>query len=267
MANFQVQYYSSALHRKTTFLAAIPNDIRTDIPRTLNAHQKRPTKALFILHGYTGMMESWVSEELMNHYNVAVFSANAENSFYLDAEATGHQYETMLAIELVDYVRKTFGLAMHPEGTYIAGISMGGFGAVHTGLAHPDRFGKIAGLSSALIVHQIAGMRPGDMSDGVLANYAYYAGCFGDLETVETRDTNPEVLVRKLKEKGEKIPEIYLCCGSEDFLIEPNRAFHRFLTEEGVPHEYHESKGIHDGVFWAEYEPKALAWMFRDEAE
>ncbi|MBQ8073368.1 MAG: esterase [Clostridia bacterium] len=267
MANFQVQYYSSALHRKTTFLAAIPNDIRTDIPRTLNAHQKRPTKALFILHGYTGMMENWVSEELMNHYNVAVFSANAENSFYLDAEATGHQYETMLAIELVDYVRKTFGLAMRPEGTYIAGISMGGFGAVHTGLAHPDRFGKIAGLSSALIVHQIAGMRPGDMSDGVLANYAYYAGCFGDLETVETRDTNPEVLVRKLKEKGEKIPEIYLCCGSEDFLIEPNRAFHRFLTEEGVPHEYHESKGIHDGVFWAEYEPKALAWMFRDEAE
>lgn len=267
MANFQVQYYSSALHRKTTFLASIPNDIRTDIPRTLNAHQKRPTKALFILHGYTGMMENWVSEELMDYYNVAVFSANAENSFYLDAEATGHQYETMLAIELVDYVRKTFGLAMRAEDTYIAGISMGGFGAVHTGLAHPDRFSKIAGLSSALIVHQIAGMRPGESTDGVLANYAYYAGCFGDLATVETRDTNPEVLVRKLKEKGEKIPEIYLCCGSEDFLIEPNRAFHRFLTEQGVPHEYHESRGIHDGIFWAEYEPKALAWMFRDEAE
>ncbi len=267
MANFQVQYFSQALARKTTFLASIPNDVRTDIPRTLNAHQKRPMKALFILHGYTGMAENWVSEAMLEHYNVAVFSANAENSFYLDAEATGHKYETMLAIELVDYVRKTFGLALKPEDTYIAGISMGGFGAIHTGLAHPDRFSKIAGLSSALIVHQIAGMTPGETTDKVMANYAYYAGCFGDLDTVETRDTNPEVLVRKLKAEGKKIPEIFLCCGTEDFLIEPNRAFHRFLTEEGVPHEFHESKGIHDGVFWAEYEPKALAWMFADEGK
>ena len=267
MANFQIQYYSQALARKTVFQASIPNDIRTDIPRELNAHQKRPMKSLFILHGYTGMAENWVSEELMEHYNVAVFSATAENSFYLDAEATGHQYETMLAIELVDYIRKTFGLAMKPEDTYIAGISMGGFGAIHTGLAHPDRFSKIAGLSSALIVHQIAGKTRADDNQLGLGNYAYYVGCFGDLNTVETRDTNPEVLIRKMKAAGTKIPEIYLCCGTEDFLIEPNRAFHRFLTDEKVPHEYHESKGIHDGVFWSEYEPKVLAWLFGDEKE
>ena len=267
MANFQIQYFSPALARKTIFFASIPNDPQGDGPRTLNVHQKRPTKALFILHGYTGMAENWVPEWMMQHYNVAVFSASAENSFYLDAEATGHKYETMLAIELVDYVRKTFGLAMKPEDTYIAGISMGGFGAIHTGLAHPDRFSKIAGLSAALIVHQIAGMNPGEESKDVLANYAYYAGCFGDLQTVAERDTNPEVLVRKLKAEGRKIPEIYMCCGSEDFLIEPNRGFHRFLEAEGVGHEYHESRGIHDGVFWAEYEPKVMEWLFRDEAE
>ncbi len=267
MAYFQIQYYSQALCRKTIFQAAIPNDVRTDIPRTLNAHQKRPTKTLFILHGYTGMAENWVSEEMMERYNVAVISASAENSFYLDAEATGHQYETMLAIELVDYVRKTFGLAMRAEDTYIAGISMGGFGALHTALAHPDRFSRAAGLSSALIVHQIAGLtRENDRHDG-LGNFAYYEGCFGDLATVAERDANPEVLVRKLKAEGKKIPAIYLCCGTEDFLIEPNREFHRFLTAEGVDHEYYESPGIHDGVFWAEYEPRVLAWLFRDEEE
>ena len=265
MANFQIQYYSNALARKTTFIGSIPNDFTAVSP---NVHQRRPMKTLFILHGYTGSAENWVPEELMQHYNVAVFSAVAENSFYLDAEATGHKYETMLAIELVDYIRKTFGLAMKPEDTYIAGISMGGFGAIHTGLAHPDRFSKIAGLSSALIVHQIAGMtRADDGRADVLGNYAYYHGCFGDLSTVETRETNPEVLVRKLKTAGIQIPKLYLCCGSEDFLIEPNRTFHRFLTEEGVRHEYHESRGIHDGVFWAEYEPKVLEWLFQDENE
>ena len=267
MANFQVTYFSQALARKTSFLASIPNDMRVELLPSLNVHQKRPTKALFILHGYTGMAENWVPEWMMEQYNVAVFSASAENSFYLDAEATGHKYETMLAIELVDYVRKTFSLALRPEDTYIAGISMGGFGAIHTGLAHPDRFSKIAGLSSALIVNQIAGMKPGEEGKSVLANYAYYAGCFGDLDTVAERDANPEVLVKKLKAEGKKIPEIYMCCGSEDFLIEPNREFHRFLTDEGVAHEYHESPGIHDGVFWAEYEPKVMEWLFRDEAE
>ena len=267
MAHFQIQYYSSALARKTVFQADIPNDYTPDPSRPLNAHQKRPMKTLFILHGYTGMAENWVPEWMMQHYNVAVFSASAENSFYLDAEATGHQYETMLAIELVDYVRKTFGLALKPEDTYIAGISMGGYGAVHTGLAHPDRFGRIAGLSSALIVHQIAGMTRENDRAGVLANYAYYAGCFGDLDTVESRDTNPEVLIRKLKAAGTPIPKLYLCCGSEDFLIEPNRAFHRFLTEEGVAHEYHESPGAHDGKFWDEYEPRVMEWLFREEKE
>ena len=265
MAHFTVKYYSDALHRYTTFQAWIPNDMRTDIPREMTPALRRPTKTLFALHGYTGMSENWLTDEMMEKYNVAVISATAENSFYLDAEATGHQYETMLALELVDYVRKTFGLALRPEDTYIAGISMGGFGAVHTGLAHPDRFGKIGMLSAAMIVHDIAGFTRAQDGQGLLGNYAYYWGCFGDLDTVAERDTNPEVLIRKLKVAGTPIPPIYQCVGTEDFLLRQNRQFHDFLSAEGVEHEYHESAGGHDGVFWGEYVPKMLAWMFREE--
>ena len=131
---------------------------------------------------------------------------------------------------------------------------------IHTGLAHPDRFGKIGAMSSALIIHQIAKMTP--EIDNPVANYYYYHECFGDLDTVEERDCNPEVLVKKLKSQGVPFPELYLCCGTEDFLIEPNRAFHRFLEDEHVPHEYHESPGQHDMVFWQEYARKIVAWMF-----
>ena len=66
----------------------------------------------------------------------------------------------------------------------------------------------------------------------------------------------------RLKAAGAKLPEIYLCCGTEDFLIENNRGLHRFLEAEGVPHEYRESKGIHDMVFWHEYIAKIVEWMF-----
>ena len=117
---------------------------------------------------------------------------------------------------------RTFGLQISAENTGIMGLSMGGFGAIHTALAYPDRFGKIGAMSSALIVHEVAG-----------------------------------ILARKAK-----MPEIYMCCGTEDGLLETNRVFDRFLTSRGVDHIYLETKGFHDMDFWNEYTLKIIPWMF-----
>ena len=260
MAKFLVEFYSDSLRRSTTFQVLIPNDSPAGASRKETAYSRRPMKTLFLLHGYTGKSGNWVPEDLPGKYNFAVVMPSAENSFYLDGPATGHAFDRFVGVELVDYVRKTFGLARSPEDTYIAGMSMGGFGAVHLAMAHPDRFGKAGALSSALIVHEIARLKPGESN--AVANYEYYRSCFGDLETAETRDVNPEVLIRRLRDAGAKIPDLYLCCGTEDFLIEPNRAFHRFLLEEKIPHEYFESPGEHNMVFWSEYIVKIVRWMF-----
>ncbi len=260
MARLHIEYYSHALRRETSFEMMIPNDPRPEIPWEQNSGSSRPLSTLFLLHGYTGKAGNWVPDGLPEKYHFAIVMPTAENSFYLNGEATGTAYQTMVGEELVDYVRKTFRLACGPEDTCIAGLSMGGFGALHTGLAYPDRFGKIGALSSALIHHEVAQMQPG--SGNEIANYAYYRACFGDPATLLERDVNPEVLARRLKAAGAKIPDIYMCCGTEDFLIENNRQMHRFLEAEGIPHEYHESKGIHDMVFWHEYIAKIVAWMF-----
>lgn len=119
---------------------------------------------------------------------------------------------------------------------------------MHTAFAYPETFGKCVCLSSALIVHGIAHMKPEDKNP--VANYEYYRECFGDLETVEEREVNPEVLALKLKESGAKIPGIYMACGTEDFLLEPNRAMDKFLTENEISHIYVEDKGNHDMDFW-----------------
>lgn len=260
MAKFLVEFRSDSLRRSTTFQVLIPNDLPAGARREETAYGRRPMKTLFLLHGYTGKSGNWVPEELPGKYNFAIVMPTAENSFYLDGPATGRAFDRFVGVELVDYVRKTFGLARTPEDTYIAGMSMGGFGALHLALAHPDRFGKAGALSSALIVHEIARLKPGESN--AVANYEYYRSCFGDPETAETRDVNPEVLIRRLRDAGEKIPDLYLCCGTEDFLIEPNRAFHRFLLEEKVPHKYFESPGEHNMVFWSEYIVKIVDWMF-----
>ena len=256
MAYFRIEYFSNALHRSTSFEMLVPNDYRTDIPVEI---PDKPMGTLFLLHGYTGKAGNWVPEELAARYNFAIVMPTAENSFYLNGLSTGHAFQTLVGEEMVDYVRRTFGLARNRENTCIAGMSMGGFGALHTALAYPDTFGKLAGLSSALIVHGIAHMKPGE--DNGLGNYEYYRECFGDLETAERRDVNPEMLALKRKAEG-KLPEIFLACGTEDFLLENNRQMHKFLLDEKIPHQYYESKGGHDMVFWNEYIVKAVQWMF-----
>lgn len=255
MAYIDVKYYSKALNRNVHFNIFIPNDDPAEL--------KGKMRTLFLLHGYTGDAYNWVPEHLCKKYNFAVVTPNGENSFWLDGLSTGHKYCTFVGEELVGYVRRTFGLAMDADETCIMGLSMGGFGALHTALVYPDNFGRTAGMSSALIVHGIAHMKPGE--DNGVANYDYYHECFGDLETVEESDSNPEVLVKRLKEEGKRIPKIFMCCGTEDFLIENNREFHRYLDSIEVPHVYLESSGAHDMDFWNVYTVKFIEMMFGDD--
>lgn len=256
MAHIKVRYYSECLVRDVEFGLYIPNDIRGEEER----RKISSMKTLILLHGYTGCGDNWMPQDVSDKYNFAVVTPNGENSFWLDGLSTGHRFASFLGGELIGYLRDTFGLARTPDDTYIMGLSMGGFGALHTAFAYPDVYGKTAALSSALIVHNIAGMKPG--ATDAVANAEYYRECFGDLDKVEESRNNPEVLVKELKDGGKKIPEILMACGTEDFLIEENRAFHRFLEGIGVEHTYVESEGIHDMKFWSEYARKFGEKMF-----
>ncbi len=260
MAYFQISAFANALCRQTTFDMFIPNDVRNDNPR----NEDEPMRTLFLLHGYTERSGNWVPEELAEKYNLAIVMPNAENSFYQDGEETGRKFSTYIGIELVDYVRKTFGLAKSSADTFIMGLSMGGYGALSLGMRYPDRFGKIAALSSALIQHELDGMKPGQQTK--VANYEYYRLCFGDLDQFIHTEKNPEVQAKTLIQKGGKKPEIFLCCGTEDFLIEPNRAFDAYLTAVGYAHVYREEHGGHNMAFWSRMVPPALCWMLgKDE--
>ena len=260
MADLTVRFFSDALKRDVSFLMEIPNDIRTDYPRNDLKRTDSPMKTLFLLHGYNGAAHNWIPGNLAEQYNFAIVIPSGENSFWLDGPATGRQFATFVGEELVEYVRKTFHLAMTKEDTYLMGYSMGGFGALHTAFAYPETFGKTAALSSALIHNEVAKMKEGEGNE--VANYDYYRMCFGDPAKLAESDNNPEYLLKKQLAAGKKIPEIFMACGTEDFLLEPNRAFHKFLEEQKVEHVYMESKGIHDMKFWQEYAEKFIPMMF-----
>lgn len=261
MASLTIELYSNCLNRHTSFKMVIPTDVhKGDFPpRPKNPRMERPMKTLFLLHGYTGKGDNWVPDYLAEKYNFAIVCPTGENSFWLNGLSSGHAFQSFVGEELVEFVRNTFGLAKNREDTYIMGMSMGGFGALHTALAYPDVFSKTAPLSSAFIHHEVAGMQPGQ--GNAVANYDYYRECFGEPSKLLESENNPEVLVKKILAEGKPMPEIFMAVGTEDFLLEPNRAMHKFLEEQKVPHTYLEWAGNHDMKFWSECVQKFIPLM------
>ncbi|PXV86834.1 S-formylglutathione hydrolase FrmB [Lachnotalea glycerini] len=262
MALLQVNYFSEALKKITTFHIFLPNDVQPIMIQG-NKHYEREIKTLYLLHGFSGGTIDWMlgssAQDMAIKYNIAIVMPSGDNSFYLDAKATGKAYGRFVGEELVSYVSKTFGLSEKKEDLYIGGLSMGGFGAIHTGFLYHDTFHKIFALSSALIIHNIKD-KTKEYED-IIANYEYYTLTFGDLSKLEQSENNPEYLVKKLKKENKQLPSLFMACGTEDFLLQENRRFHKFLVDENVDVVYQESPGIHDWKFWNEYLEPAIVWM------
>ena len=119
MARIEVEYFSNALVRPVSFRVVLPNDFRAGLPGTQrpeNPHLNRPMKTIFNLPGFTGGAE-WGNEMMAMRYNTAIISVYGENAFYVDNLSPNGRYATFIGEEMVDYVRRTFGLAMTPEDT------------------------------------------------------------------------------------------------------------------------------------------------------
>ncbi|MBR6115235.1 MAG: alpha/beta fold hydrolase [Oscillospiraceae bacterium] len=253
MSIIQVKTRSVCMTKPMTFTLFLPNDVPPMMTEG-NPCYDRPTKTLVLLHGYTADSFEWLyystPDDLAVKYNLAVAVLDCDNAFYLDRPGTGNSMGRYIGEEIPRYLRQTFGLAKKREDTIIGGYSMGGFGALHTALAYPQTYGTAIALSSALIIHDIAGMSPDAPQEGVVADYAYYREVFGDLDKVTESENNPEVLVRKLLRSRKKMPRLLMACGTEDFLVESNRRFRRFLEDNNVPVDYMEAPGMHNFDFW-----------------
>lgn len=260
MAIIEVNFISKCLMRTVTFNAIIPVDKFG--PQAENAEQK-PLKTLYLLHGIFGNYTDWVNGTRIQAWaeanDLAVIMPSGENRFYLDDEKSGELYGEFIGKELVEFTRKLFPLSNKREDTFIAGLSMGGYGAIRNGLKYAENFGCVIGLSAAL-VHDT--WKDADNSAPIFTfRRNYYEAIFGEYDKVKGSDKDPKALLLKLKEEGRPVPKMYLCCGTEDGLVTANRDFRDFLNENGVDLTYVEGPGKHDWVFWDTYIKKVLDWL------
>ena len=265
MAVANIEYLSSALQRTVSFHLVLPND-SMDYHKKDSPHYERPMKTLMLLHGYFGSSSEWLYKseivELAARYNLCVILPSGENSFYTDGSASGRQYAKFIGEELLNYVQDTFNLSKKIEDTYIGGFSMGGFGALLTALQYNDTYSKAFTLSGALITESIENMEEGHQA---MANYDYYRLVFGDLKQVKQSRNHPLYLVEQIKEAGDKMPGLFVACGTEDWLIEGSRNLAKSLEELSVPVEYLEKKGGHDFGFWNQVIEPAIKWCLDEK--
>lgn len=265
MALLQVNMFSQTLKRTVPLQVVLPSDKVLSYGRTQK--ENGPYKTLYLLHGLLGNHMDWVSntniQRLAEDRNLAVVMPAGENSFYIDQPIPNNDFGEYTGRELVELTRRMFPLSHRREDTFIAGLSMGGFGAIRNGLKYYDTFGYIAVLSGAVQIFELPLDSPG-------RSLFQEDTCFGNLVDASLSDKNPRVAFQNLALKRESspslsFPEIYMACGSEDELCLVNRSLADFLKKGGAHVTYEEAPGGHNWTFWRSQIVKVLNWLPLDE--
>ena len=177
---------------------------------------------------------------------------NGERGFYTDAkDRPKAAFETNIVRDIVGFVDRTFQTIPTREGRVVAGLSMGGYGAVKLALKYPDLFCAAVSHSGAV---GFARRNFGADEWG-----REWTPVFGPAPAGGPDD--PFALAETIDRA--KLPALRVDCGVDDFLIEENRAFDALLTAHDIPHEYEEHPGAHTWEYWDAHVQDTLAFFKR----
>ncbi|MHC5268921.1 alpha/beta hydrolase [Enterococcus sp. LJL98] len=261
MSLVQVNFVSKKLFRSVTFQAIIPVE---KVESTADGQTKGRLKTLYLLHGALGNHLDYLSGTRIQRWaeekNLAVIMPAGENQFYVDKPEQREYYGRFVAEELVEFTRKMFPLSHKKEDTFIAGLSMGGYGALVNGLKYHETFSHIGAFSPAVFLKDLLSEDPSSAGSGVF-DRGFYENVFGGLKTIEGSDKDYYHLIDESLKNKRALPKIYLPIGTEDFLLDAVRDFHEFLKERAVAITYIEDQGGHEWDFWDTYLKKFLDWL------
>ena len=239
MARINIKFESKVLGKETGINVVVPEK-----------SYEGKYKCLFLLHGLGDDENSWLErsgiEKYAEKYGIIVVTPNAEQSFYSNMKK-GYDYYDYIAKELPQFIQSTFNVSEKREDNFVAGLSMGGYGALKVGLRECGRFAAVGSLSPC-----------GDMAK--LEGFDFFLEkVFGD-EIVVPEEDDILCLARKAEDDPLR-PKIYLGIGLEDFLYENDKSVRALFENSKFDFTYKESHGQHNWDFWDEYIQYVLEWM------
>jgi S-formylglutathione hydrolase FrmB len=227
--------YSPAMQKPVPCLVIRPDAYAEDLG---------PYTVVYLLHGWSGNQEGWLREapqllDMSDRYGMLIVCPDGGyDSWYFDSPVDSTvRYETFIARELVGYIDRFYNVKPLSSGRAITGLSMGGHGALWLAARHPEVFGAAGSMAGGLDIRKFP------------VNNWDIAGVLGDPKT-HWENWESGAVVNQIPLFQRNKQALIIDCGTEDFFLEANRSMHRQLQEAGVPHEYTERPGKHNGAYW-----------------
>lgn len=243
MGVIQGSLFSDALGMNISYTAILPEQVEGPYP------------TLYLLHGYSDDDHAWLYNTSLVRYastqKLAIFMPQVHLSFYANMKY-GNQYWDFINEEFPKKMDRIFNISDRTEERFVAGLSMGGYGAYKLALNAPENWRGAASLSGVV---DLVSLWKTDSSNDVRLSHI-----FGSLEELQESNNDLVYLLEKLAEKHKK-PAFFQSCGTEDFLYENNRGFHHKMENAGLDYTYIEEAGEHNWIFWDNQIQKVLTWI------
>ncbi len=254
MAFISLNYFSEALGMQTEVYVVIPqrsNAGEIGIGSTKGADKY---KCLYLLHGHSDDQTIWLRrtaiERYATDYGICVVMPCAGRSFYTDMKYA-MKYYTFVAKELPAMICEMFNVSDKREDNFLAGNSMGGYGALKIALTECHRFCAAAALSPVTDLKFLQQEGWQDLHNMI----------FGEDGAIPDESRLDWLLEQKRDDPNR--PRIFVGVGREDFLYGDSTALREKIEPmESYDFTYRESAGEHNWTFWDEYIRHALKWMF-----
>ena len=208
---------------------------------------------IYLLHGLFGSFENWTKNtnliDYAKNYKFLIVCPDANDSWYSDnPRLENHYFESYILKELIANVEERFSVKKDQKSRAIAGLSMGGYGALKFALRRPELFCFAASMSGAFLTNEFfedkTNAQWGELLPSILQVF--------DNDDLELRDKNDlfKIAERLAATEIDKLPFIYFDCGSEDSLLKVNVMFAELLEKLGIRHEFQIFGGGHDWDYW-----------------
>ena len=235
--------------RHTSKLLAREVSYRIILPADYKQSEKKRFAVIYLLHGRGGNFKDWTNLTKITRYSSAynfiiVMPDGGKESWYADnVNLPDDKYETYFIKELIPEIDGKYRTVPDRPNRIVAGLSMGGYGAIKFGLKYPEKFvlaGSFSGAMDAIVKTQ---------------NYKHLiksvADVFGEENSQARKDNDIFKIINEASaEKIKDFPFLFVDCGTEDHQFQSNRNFVALLTDKKVPHEYRQMPGIHNWAFW-----------------
>jgi putative tributyrin esterase len=246
MAFIQCDFFSTVLQLSVSMNVVLPQPIRESYP------------VLYLLHGLWDDHTSWTRYTLIERYaetyGLAVVMPEAGRSYYTDM-VSGYRYGEYMGEEVPEVAEEFFPLSTKREERFVAGHSMGGYGAFKLALERPERFAAAASLSGPLNHAQEA-------YEGMAADWlAEQRLIFGDRAAMAGSVHDLRYLAEQMVAAGGEQVRLYQCCGTEDKTYRQNQRFLAFARGIKLELTYEEGPGGHEWGYWDRMIQRVLEWL------